>query len=385
MAKFYDKNELFKKVSKFYDSGKLFQNFIEEGELFPLTIKLKKLNQKDIQNSYSTVLNELQSLKKENIALEYKEFHFKNIGVQTLPVALCFETSDALLDYIEKEEEFRNFKELYTIIVTKYPLFRDKILEKPFLVLEYAPHWEKLFLIYNFFLQNPQPNRYIRELSIDSVDTKFIERYKKIIDTFLVLLLDKKDFKEDISSLSNYGFEKKYSLRYPQPLVRFRILDREQYIFGMSDISLPIEEFKNITLDVKNIYIVENKITTLSFPFIKDSAVIFGSGYGVEVLKNVEWLRNKNIFYWGDIDRDGFAILSQIRGYFPQIISLFMDKKTVERFDRYSIEVENSKITKKRLDNLTQDEEEFYDSLEDSYRLEQERLDFEYIKEELVL
>ncbi len=40
--------------------------------------------------------------------------------------------------------------------------------------------------------------------------------------------------------------------------------------------------------------------------------VLFGSGYGFEFLSNVLWLAKLNIYYWGDIDTHGFAILNQL-------------------------------------------------------------------------
>jgi len=122
---------------------------------------------------------------------------------------------------------------------------------------------------------------------------------------------------------------------------------------------------------------VENEITALSFPAIKNAIVIFAKGYGVGVFKDVKWLNDKEIYYWGDIDMDGFAILSQARGYFPQIQSLFMDINTLEEF--IDLGVKSSNKSYKKLLHLTEDEELLYERLFSDYygenfRLEQERL-----------
>ncbi|MGI6299138.1 MAG: Wadjet anti-phage system protein JetD domain-containing protein [Saccharofermentanales bacterium] len=44
--------------------------------------------------------------------------------------------------------------------------------------------------------------------------------------------------------------------------------------------------------------------------------MIFGAGYGFDHLASASWLNQKDIYYWGDIDTHGFAILNQLRRLF---------------------------------------------------------------------
>ncbi|HIP02527.1 MAG TPA: hypothetical protein EYG75_03335 [Campylobacterales bacterium] len=131
---------------------------------------------------------------------------------------------------------------------------------------------------------------------------------------------------------------------------------------------------------------IENKITFLSFFEHKDSIIIFGQGYGISVLKDCTWLKGKEIYYWGDIDTDGFAILSQIRGYFPQIHSIFMNHETIEVFKDRAVKHKNNKQV--LLKNLTEEENIIYERLNqdfygENFRLEQERIPFDFIKDKL--
>ncbi|NOR71388.1 MAG: hypothetical protein GQ532_17115, partial [Methylomarinum sp.] len=41
--------------------------------------------------------------------------------------------------------------------------------------------------------------------------------------------------------------------------------------------------------------------------------------------------------YWGDLDTHGFAILSRLRHYYPQVKSILMDEKTLEQFAHLSV------------------------------------------------
>ena len=379
---FYSIEEIKKKVLKIYNNARLFRNFIEQGNLFPFTIKLKKIKQNDIQNNFTKIHNEIRRLQSSDFHIIYKDFHFKLLSTQKLPVEVVFYTEDELLKFIDKKKEFDRFVDIYHTTMKIFPQLEVLIKQKPFLFLENEKILESVFLVCSFFREHPKANIYLRELSISGVDTKFVEQNKKIIDTFLTILLDENSYEKDITKLSNYGFEKKYHLKYSLPLVRFRVLDNQHKICDISDLSVTVDAFKTLHIKAKNIFIVENKKTMLSFFNKKDSIVIFGGGYGVEVLKDVDWLRDKKIFYWGDIDSDGFAILSMLRGYFPHTKSIFMDKKTIDKFVEYSVTQKQAPVDRV-LNNLTVEEMKIYNSLRDGFRLEQERIHFDYIKEKI--
>jgi len=333
------------------------------------------------------ILKEAQNLETLPLKILYKTYEFKSVGTQKFPIEIIFESQEVLLKFINKKDEFDLFLLNYKKITQIYPALKTVIAKKPKMVLENLAIWEKLLDICDFFIKHPRPNIYIRALAIRGVDTKFVEKNRAIIDTLLATVLDDSAFDNSILNLGNYGFEKKYFLKYPLPTVRFRILDDKLILLNLSDLSVTVEEFKQLHIACENVFIVENKITTLSFPPLENSIVIFGSGYGVKVLKDVLWLQNKNIYYWGDIDPDGFAILSQARGYFKQIKSLFMTYEVIEEFSQFSVETER-RCSMKILANLTEEEQVIYERLENdfygkNFRLEQERIPFDYVLKKL--
>ncbi len=369
------------KLEKFYTRGDIFKSYIASYDILPITVKLKRVTQKDISQNYTTIQKELKKLKELKLPLVYKEFSFKSIGVQKLPVEVRFENLEEYLNFIAKLDEYEKFKETYQNIVKKYPSLKELFLKKPFWILDYYDKWERILRVVDFMSKNQTPDCYIRELSIKDVDTKFIEKHKKLLDNLLSNILQK----EPLKSLSDFSFEKKYGFKYPLSQVRFRILDSKYFINGLSDLTLNIKEFKKLDLDIKRVFIIENKVTFLSFFDIKNSIVIFGSGYKISLLKSVEWLKNKDIIYWGDIDEDGFAILSNLRGYFPQIKSIMMDIQTIEKFIHLKVHYNKKSATKEKLSNLTKDEMLVYERLKNdfyakNFRLEQERIPFEYVK-----
>jgi hypothetical protein len=162
-----------------------------------------------------------------------------------------------------------------------------------------------------------------------------------------------------------------------------RLLEPGTTLQGLSDLAVPATELARLRLPVTTVFITENEINGLAFPCIEKSIVIFGLGYGLQVLNQVEWLSDKAIYYWGDINTHGFAMLDQIRQYFPDTESLLMDRETLLAHRQFW--GEESKPTSRDLDNLRPQESELYrEIVSNEYaknlRLEQERIGFGWLQ-----
>jgi hypothetical protein len=89
------------------------------------------------------------------------------------------------------------------------------------------------------------------------------------------------------------------------------------------------------------------------------------------------------VFYWGDIDTHGFAILDSLRAFFPDARSFLMDRETL--LAHQSLWGDEPDRCDKDLPRLTAPEAALYaelraDSLGTHVRLEQERISFGYLK-----
>lgn len=354
---------------------KAYLQSIVEGESFnPIVIVGdKKPNEDTIKFEYE--LTELISCSKEKkgygYTIEYQTVKTKRHGIQDIPTSICFQSEFDYLKYINKEKDTAKFKKDITSIISSFPELKDWIYKYPIKVIE--NDWESLLKVCNYFKAVPQPHLYIRELPI-RVHTKFIENNKGIIRELLEIII------AEHIKIDEKQFESRFNLKYDETLVRFRILDEaisQQLFGGIDDISIPISEFQHLSLPIQTVYVVENKINMLTFPVKRNSIVIWGHGFGVDIMKNVEWLKTKRIYYWGDLDAQGFQILSEIRTHFPQVESFLMDKETFDKF--YEGEVGTATNVEKVL-CLTQEEKEMFDFLRSgNYRLEQEKIPFEYL------
>ena len=148
---------------------------------------------------------------------------------------------------------------------------------------------------------------------------------------------------------------------------------RVRYCFPVSDLSTPISEFRKLNLVKHHFIITENLMSFLTLPSLSDSFALFGKGYALQVLKSVSWLTYCPLFYWGDLDVDGFKILSQLRSYFPHTISVMMDEETFRNFEEFAVPVAESNI--EYLPYLTAEEYSLFTYLsQQKKRLEQEHI-----------
>ncbi len=110
---------------------------------------------------------------------------------------------------------------------------------------------------------------------------------------------------------------------------------------------------------------------------------LHGGGYAVHELAGIPWVVNSEVWYWGDLDSHGFAILDRLRRHLPHVRSLLMDMDTLDRWR--TLAVREHKPTFNEVSHLTESEAAALQSLrEDDLRLEQERIPWPYALERLL-
>src|SRR5690606_13723670 len=109
---------------------------------------------------------------------------------------------------------------------------------------------------------------------------------------------------------------------------------------------------------------------------------VHGSGYAVHELAALPWLATSNVIYWGDLDTHGFAILDRFRAHVPHVESFLMDRNTLAAWRDLAVpEPAPSSQTPTRLTSL--EAEVFTELREEGLRLEQERIPWPYVMDEL--
>ena len=363
------------------------QAYSTNTNIFPLLIPANKGKTSDPFSQRVEALKLLFDHSKARLGYGYsitlKEIETRKDGKQSQVEAILFDTETDFLKFIDKQEEFEQFKTSLTLIRQHLPQLEEWLQQHIQHIIEYAKQWANIIKVCQYFLAHPQPQLYIRELPI-AVDTKFIETHKAIIKDVLDHLLAKYHINHQFNGLSGNNFEKRFHLRFDeQPLVRLRFLDKKFYINQrLSDISLLPSEFITAEFPCEKVIITENKINFLTLPSVADCIAIWGHGFSVSHLKDAGWLRAKPIYYWGDIDTQGLQILAQMRSYHHHVIGVMMNFETLHAFAENTGEGEKTNVLK--LEYLTFEEMRLFEYLKTrNLRLEQEKIPQYYANEKL--
>ena len=368
-----------KKATSSYAS--FLSSLITQENIFPFEIRGNKSPGKTLE-TYRKEMDDLLSSSNANnkyaYTLDCVKTKTRFIGSQSLPKRIYFENEQDYVGYLNKIGEVKKFKEIRDTTLANFPHFKEWIGNNPLKVISNLEKWGDILKVVRYFHSSPNPNLYIRELPI-KVHTKFIEKNKSILRELLdIVTID------SLNKDEKKHFESRFNLKHSEPLVRFRLLDKtiaKKLFSGLEDITIKVSDFSKLDLPVKKVLIVENLMNLLTLPYMSDTMAIFGQGFKVLSLKNINWLKESQIYYWGDLDAQGFEILSGFRGHYHQTESLMMDKSTFDMFYENDLETK-SKI--ETLIHLNEKEHSMHQLLfNNKWRLEQEKIPMDYTLKQL--
>lgn len=349
-------------------------NHISGQTLFPKEIvRIGKIGSRDILNRLTVYREEInlltansKSFKKLGYSLVTEERKFNRIGMQTVPIKITIDTLEDYLAITRKEKEFTVFCQNYELITTKIPRLKEWITLNSIKLIEHSS-WMETLRVCEYFMNNPKPDLYIRQLPIE-VHTKYIEENKHILRPLLNHLIP--------SSIDSLGetFEQIFYLKEKEKRIRIRFLDKGiSPLDKFTDLSFLVYELNQLEISCKYVFVAENEMNFLTLPEIPNAIAIWsGGGFQVSYLKNINWLKDKKFFYWGDIDAHGFQILNQFKTYFTDTTALMMDEETFSNFKCGP----GQQATNQQLQKLSDDEIKLYRHVrENNLRLEQEKID----------
>ena len=214
---------------------------------------------------------------------------------------------------------------------------------------------------------------YMRELPIEGVDSKWLERHRALCARLLTAVVGFS------TPLTAEDVEREWRIASPPQLVGVRHAH-------LSVAGLGADDFVGLSLDVlsrvprKRVVIVENKQTGLSLRLEDDALIVCGMGRSVVALARIAWMEGAQIDYMGDLDQHGLVILAELRAKLPKTKSVLMDVHTFERYRALAVPDPTQPLAMPA-QGLTSKELDLFELVQRTgLRLEQERIPLSVIE-----
>ena len=349
--------ELKKSVERYLQKDKNIIELLTGGIIFPLVINLRPVKKKSDFLEYHQEINEFVKSWENDNCLSKDYF-----GV-TLPHQFSFASLNHFLSFVnESHSVFNVIKQMKQINATLFNKTSSLFDENDKELLRYLINGvdvDTLLKLIPKLKAGVGENKFIRQLDIGDIDTKFIERNIGVIDLIMRRLYT------GYSTLSEWlSFEEKPDCW---------VLVSNNWIPQLNYYRIDGQTLSKLTIN-EPILIVENEQTILTLSKLNLPFFICG-GTGNYLVWLGVW---NNVYYWGDIDSDGLMMLSLARDKIPNIKSVMMDNMTINTF-RSQIVQDTTKLINLP-SNLNDDEISLFREVNRlKERLEQEKISEEYI------
>lgn len=382
-------DQLKSQVQRLWDRGLILESMVKGGQVFPRKLVLKKPTSRELSDCFDDVRRWISLLAGAEgpYRIEWKTVDHRILGSNHIPWEIWVDTLEDGLGMIAKGQAGKRFYSLLDRTLDREPHLILWLEKRPLMALELFDQWNRLLDVTSWIKNHPRPSIYLRQIDISGVHSKFIEGHRSVLAEMFDLALPEDVIDRSATGLG--GFCRRYGFRDKPLRVRFRILDPELALScggKDQDITVTQSAFAELDLGVSKVFVTENEVNFLAFPQVPRGMLIFGAGYGFENLASATWLKEKQVYYWGDLDTHGFAILNQFRSILPNAASFLMDRDTLLAHRPFWGEEPAQETA--NLPRLTNEEQDLYDQLRGDHwgkdvRLEQERISFRYIHDSL--
>jgi len=202
--------------------------------------------------------------------------------------------------------------------------------EPDFGVLKVAVEW---------FRRNPRSGYTVRRVPVPGMHTKWLARHRRLV----IALLGGSTAEQDSDSVDPQDLPAhELDILGLKPLPRevdILLLDRSgrARVAGLRQLRAPVDEIARLPLRPRNVLIIENKEAALPLDDRDGLVVIHSLGNHLHVLGQIPWVSYAHWWYWGDLDRSGFTLLSRARRIAPSAASLLMDPESVREYRHLAV------------------------------------------------
>ena len=213
--------------------------------------------------------------------------------------------------------------------------------------------------------------RPLRGVALAGIDSKFIERNRGFVTALLDIRFEGQVSQLGLTSFLDAADESDHWLLVA-PLAPGLLPFAQQRVRA--------RELMDIPLPAGHILLIENDRCLHLLPSLPDTIAILGSGLDLAWLR-ADWLRQRHLGYWGDMDTWGLHMLARARSLQPHLQPLLMERALFDRLAPALAVPEPITPGPESPDGLSPHEQDFYRHL---LGLLKGRLEQEFLPSDIV-
>lgn len=194
-----------------------------------------------------------------------------------------------------------------------------------------------------WFRTHPRSGLTVRSVPVPGMHTKWLARHRGMVLACLGSPTASSQLTEsagdtdpvdipadDLDALGLRPLPREIGVVFADPVLRAAV-------GGLRQISAPADELAGLQIQPEAVLIVENKEPAVAWSDTTGLVIIHSLGNHLDVLSCLPWIRHCHCWYWGDLDRHGFTLLSRARTMVPQLASLLMAPGDIEAYRPLSV------------------------------------------------
>ena len=158
--------------------------------------------------------------------------------------------------------------------------------------------------------------RPLRALALAGIDSKFMERHRALVAALLDIRFDGQASQLGLNSFLDAADEGEHWLL---------VVPLSPGLLPFAQQRVRARELRDAPLPANRILLIENDRCLHLLPTLPDTIAVLGSGLDLAWLR-ADWLRERHLGYWGDMDTWGLRMLAHARELQPHLEPLLMNQ-----------------------------------------------------------
>lgn len=167
----------------------------------------------------------------------------------------------------------------------------------------------------------------LRTLSVEGIDTKFFERHAHLVTALLDVRFD--------GEVSLLGLET-FLGAHCEGDHWLLVIDLDGSLLSFRTQRVRSSELRDSMMPGKRVLIVENESCQHLLPSIPETVAVLGAGFDLQWTR-ADWLADKQVAYWGDIDTWGLRFLADARTMIGSVDAVMMTSEIYQQFTESAV------------------------------------------------